>query len=219
MNLFYQPYSTETFRGRAPNSYKAFGIRQLRLLYHSLGFIAKPEMVRILSEMVTYEVIPKNTQFITMDQHCDKAYFLLKGTVLEFTLKGDRRQITNLMTPGNIILSMNACVSNSFSEISSETCEKCHFLVLHKKDTLILTDSEYKDQISQFCTTLISRALKNQSHLANLVFLSNEEKFNLLNKYYNIIFDQFSLKNIASFIGMRPETLSRLRKSTSRKKI
>lgn len=190
-----------------------FGINVLPALFQSLGFSVKEPFIQFLTSMAEYKEVPPNTAVIHQGSKIDYLYFLLDGSLKKVIVEDGREQILALYDAGNIITNYNSIIYNLDSESSFITLQKSRFLQFDFGHFPKVKESEYKPIFTNAFMTLMNRSLNFHLKVAKLLMLSNEDKYKQVNNEFVDIFNKFSIKNIASFLGMRPETLSRMRSS------
>jgi CRP-like cAMP-binding protein len=213
MNLYFEKYSQETCNSRSTNKWKEFGMRQLTELYKVLGFTASNDLLTVVTPMAEYLEVPPNTEIIKQGSKLDYLLFLMEGTVKKKIVEDGREQVLSLFDAGNIITNYNAMIYNLDSDSTYITLQKCRFLRFDIGHFSKITESRFLPELSGAFFALMTKSLNFNLKIAKLLLQSNEEKYRQVVAELGNMFDTFSIKNIASLLGMRPETLSRMRSS------
>ena len=138
-------------------------------------------------------------------------FFLLEGLVREYKLHNDEEITTNFYTAGEWILSLRDFADGS---------EATEYLVC-MEDTLTVVGSEEKaEELFRSFPGFekISRAVmetifhEKQTMFSRHIVSSPEERYQTLKKTRPELFQRVSQYHLASYIGIKPESLSRIRK-------
>lgn len=158
--------------------------------------------------------LKKNQHFIKEGEICTRMAFVARGfTRLYFLIQGEE-------------VTKDFCFENTFtgSTASFISREPSHFNVIAMEDTELVT-IDYEGLMnlydnyhcwSNFGRKLVEQfAIRKENREVSFLLYSPENRYqDMLVKYPSII-QRVPLKLIASFLGMTPETLSRVRKKLS----
>lgn len=189
----------------------------VKLLKHfsNIQKLSEAEIVAI-DETMTVKNFKKGSILLKEGQLSKDVFFVLNGIVRQYYLADAVEKTSDFFTDGQWVLSANNVVKGFVSNNYLECCTDC---------TLVVGDSEKGDDLYlQFPNLgLISRKLMSQ------VFLEQQAKLEayMLNtptdRYLNLmksnpdLFQKIPQYQIASYIGVTPESLSRIRKRISKK--
>ena len=139
-------------------------------------------------------------------------YFVVSGFVrlFHYNDKGDEAT-THINCPPGFITSYQCFVNQTISEENVECITECELLRITKKDLGFLTanSSAFKD----FSILIFQQSITyNENRSKELATLSAEQRYQQLIKNYPDILHNVPLQYIASFLGMNPKSLSRIRK-------
>jgi CRP-like cAMP-binding protein len=140
-----------------------------------------------------------------------KLYFITNGFVrISFTDDGTE-VTTQLVGPNNLTTSFNSFVSGTPSSENVKCISDCEVLYITKSDYNELT--EQSANWSAFCKKVYEKAISlGQQRTKDLLTLSAEERYlKLLAEQPNLI-QNVPIQYVASYIGVKPESLSRIRK-------
>lgn len=146
----------------------------------------------------------------------DTCYFVLKGCVRQYFLQEDEEKTTAFFTENQAIVS----VSNYATQKPSP-----HYLICVEDCTLIVGNFEEEKEMYEKFPQLqaITRMMmeqdygKTQETFAAFITSSPEERYvNLLNTRPELL-QRVPQHQIASYLGMTPESLSRIRKRIVKK--
>lgn len=151
----------------------------------------------------------KNEFIINEDKICTKIYFIKSGLIKRFSLQ-DGIEVTKwIYTDNQFVTSLSSFFEQKPSFESFQACEDTIVYSLSHRDEQLLL--EYP-QFSKFYIKLLRLYLSrlNEFHHFYTSMTAHEKYFYLLKSFPQIIL-KAKLKDIASLIGVNPETLSRIR--------
>jgi CRP-like cAMP-binding protein len=167
-------------------------------------------LVDRLSQATRQVTLPRKTLLLSEGKVCDKVYFIEKGIARAFYYK-DSQDITSwLMKDGDWIISVHSFYGQRPSYENIELLEDSTLTLLSYADL----QSIYKD-FPDF--NFIGRVLTeyyyalSEERAFSLRLQSVKDRFESFMAAHRELFNQVPLKYIASYLGMTPETLSRLR--------
>lgn len=212
MNFYFKEYSNATCEGWSKKKWKAFGLNQLNLLFDYFNAYLDPDLKSKLNSICTLEVVPRNTILQKQNEPITGLFYILSGTAKKTIDIGDEEQITMLYDEGGLIMALDGLVNGTPAEVNIKTIEKCFVLVLKYEDLLSLMNSEHGQNLKDVVTLVVNKAGASIIEFSSILRFPNEQKVAVLHEKYPILFEKFTLKNIASLIGINPESLTRLNK-------
>lgn len=154
--------------------------------------------------------LPKGHQLVKEGQYSDKLFLILKGSAKAFYLK-DGKTITDWFAFENDFI----CAINSYflfipSPHYIELLEESTLLLLHRDNMLKLCDQFH--EIERLARISITKTmLQIQQRIVALQFETASQRYQNLTSIYPDIELRVPLGDIASFLGITQETLSRIR--------
>lgn len=143
-------------------------------------------------------------------------YFVLSGFVRLFHFNSKGNEVTtNINCPTGFITSYMHFINQTKSDENLECVTECELLRITKAnlDLLVGQSMVFKD----FSISVFQQALfYHENRSKELAVLSAEERYQKLIKDYPNILHNVPLQYIASFLGMNPKSLSRIRKEMIR---
>ena len=138
-------------------------------------------------------------------------FFMIEGVVRGYVIKADGQDITDCFVYkyGDVAVGINGLTGPS--RINIETMSDCKLLVLPA--SLILSLMEESQEVLQLYNKLLLIGLdRHWQEKINLLSCSAMQRYLWFLENYPNLIDLVGNKYIASFLGMTPATLSRLRR-------
>jgi CRP-like cAMP-binding protein len=164
-----------------------------------------------LARLMTVKEFKKNKLLVKQGQFCNLCYFLLKGCLRQYIVTDGAEKTIAIYTEQQAV----NFYTNQGNEKASES-----FLV-SVEDTVVLVGNPEKDQalFSQFPKLVeITRKMMEkdfgemQNSFAKFITSSPEERYLSLLKERPELLQRVPQTIIASYLGITPESLSRIRK-------
>jgi len=181
-------------------------------------FISKSSQLQeeeyLAFEGLMYEdVILKKEHLIKASEICNKIAFFSEGYFRFYHYGTDGTEVTSdfYFAPG-FITSYTSLITGNPSKVYVQAMEDMKILVLRKSDLQNLY-SKYHS-IDRFGRLIAEQvAIDSEKHLFSLLNQTADERYkNLLDSYPQYI-QKIPLQYIASYLGIKQETLSRVRKN------
>jgi CRP-like cAMP-binding protein len=168
------------------------------------------EELDIILSRFERQVVEKNKLFLREGEICKKVAFVESGTlILSQTLDSGEEHILDFFTSGSMISDYYSFLRNIPSDANIKALKESSLLVLDKKDMEFLYKTIPNYQI-------LGRILAEESFIQLAENLKNAslppiERYERLIERKPMIFDCFPQYMIASYLGIRPEWLSKIR--------
>ncbi len=185
-------------------------------LFESFPSLNKEEIQAIASNITTREA-SKGTILLRAGNISRECFSVLKGCVRQYHIKDGEEITTAFFTEGEPVASFTSYIEQTPAD---------HFLVCSEDCLLTVGTKEKEDaMIAQFPklegiirSEMEKNSGKAQKEFATFISSSPEERYtNLLNNRPDLL-NRVPQHQIASYLGIKPESLSRLRKRLSSKK-
>jgi CRP-like cAMP-binding protein len=170
------------------------------------------ELNDILSNF-TKEHVQKNQLLVQEGQVCRKLYFVEKGMGRSYYLKEDGKEVTQwFFGPGVFMSSADSFFKQSSSFYYLETLEdSILYSISYERVDLLL--SKYH-KMEKFFRLLAIDMLANIIQKVNAIqFQTAKQRYDYMISEFPNIYDRVPLGNIASYLGITQETLSRIRRN------
>jgi CRP-like cAMP-binding protein len=151
----------------------------------------------------------KGTKLIYEGKKHDYIYLIIKGSVKSYYSK-DSKEVCVWFSLENEIIGTTSTIQGDFSKETIELLENSELIKLNIEKIKELTQTYLS--ISHLLTNLWEEhATFLEKRLYHLQFLNSHERYKALIKDTPEILQRVSLTDIASFLGVSRETLSRMR--------
>jgi len=160
--------------------------------------------------------VPKNS-IVEEEGHIPKyLYFVVTGYMRLFTYNENGDEVTShINCPPGFITSYTNFISQTRATENVECISDCELLRITKRNLEnVIANS---DAIKDFSIHVFQQSLVyNETRARELATLSAEQRYQKMIENYPNILQNVPLQYIASFLGMNPKSLSRIRKQIIR---
>lgn len=180
-----------------------------------------PEILKSFAPFTNHEIelaepklkqvsIKKGAYFSKAGMITDRIGFVSQGLLRSFyTIKG-KETTTYFLQTGSFAAALSSFLQMKPAVENIQALEDSELIVISRKDLFKLYDENWKWQqvgrvlIENYYIVLEQRSISLQS-------LSAQERYNIFLKEFPNVIKTVPLHHIASFLGITPETLSRIR--------
>ncbi|MBP5455028.1 MAG: Crp/Fnr family transcriptional regulator [Paludibacteraceae bacterium] len=198
--------------------HKLKNIDLLLYQFQTLGIADKipPEALDAAVSLIQVEEYNKRDLIVKKGEICKKWFFVGEGIVRVFFEKNGT-EITDLLAPEGWAFPMVECYyGNMPANANVEALEPCKILIL-EKDPFLGLQKQYPE-LAYITRAILKRFLiYNQHRVDSLMFETAEEKYDRLLANIPKILLRVPSLYVASFLGITPETLSRVRAKKTKK--
>lgn len=172
-----------------------------------------------MSETEVEEVTPflktrtvsKDECLLNENQVCTFLTFIKVGSFRSYYVNSEGRSINMMLNSENEFISnYDSFITQSPSNIFIQAIEESEVILIYKKDLdKLLEHSLYWNKLGKLLVESIFIIAKNR--LESMIYKTPEERYLDLVAHFPNFLERFSLTDIASFIGVTPQSLSRIR--------
>jgi CRP-like cAMP-binding protein len=169
------------------------------------------EEAKTLEEGMEVTTFKKDTFLLKEAQTSIDTYFILEGCIRQYYLIDGEEKTTNFFTEGQWIISLTGLTQNAASTHNLICMEDCAIVVGNEKKA-----QELFKKFPRFETlarVVVEKSFAEQQQLmASYQTDTPEQRYVKLLKTRPDLFQRVSQYHMASYIGIKPESLSRIRK-------
>ena len=157
-------------------------------------------------------IIPKNTIVEEQDKTPKYLYFLVSGFMRLFYYDDNgEEQTAYLCTENGFIASFSSFINQTKAFENVECITDCNLLKISYTNTKILI--EKSERFKVFSVTMFEKAMHSNTLRANDLANNNaEQRYQKMIQQQPYFIQNIPLQYIASYLGMKPQSLSRIRK-------
>jgi CRP-like cAMP-binding protein len=159
----------------------------------------------------------KGTILLKENQICNKAFFVCKGLLRSYTVdEMGKDHIIQFASENWWIADRSSFYFDEPSELFIDVIEDAQIVYIHKE--FIKTAEELSKKFASFNSLALQKNIRQMQKRINYLLAATAEKkyLDFIENHREIIF-RLPLQMIASYLGITPESLSRVRKELARK--
>lgn len=207
-NIFFKDFRPTIELGRIKEKPFENGQQYLREFFRYMQ-INDPDKIEQAVQLFTPAIYKKGEFFLSKGKVSDKIGFIIKGGVEIFIEEEEKQQILFFLTEEHFFADLKSFLHQQPSKLNIEFAEMS--IVME------VTQSDFKNFIAQHPEfgTLVMRIMSNvTAAITNFnmtLKLPGKTRYEKLLQLQPQLFNRFLLQDIASFLGVKQETLSRIR--------
>lgn len=175
------------------------------------------EIAEEISNHFKSKLLVKNKLHLTQGIICDEYLFLEKGFMRSFAYDTDGNEVTtNFYSSGEIIFEVASFFNRTKSQENIQTLTDCvgWYITYEQLNNLFHALPQFRE----FGRSILVKGFSElKTRTLSMITETAEERYLFLLKTNPEIFQQASLKTVASFLGITDTSLSRIRKEISKK--
>ena len=170
------------------------------------------EDVNLIKSLFTPLSVKRDLVLIDKGELSDRVFFINSGYVRYYkVIETGEEQTIHLLSPGDFAASFCSFVTNSRSEEVLHTITDADLLSITKNDLEKLYATDPKWQI--FGRKLMELLLlEKEKRIINQISLTAQDRYIKLLETNPALIQNIPIQFLASYIGIQPESLSRIRK-------
>jgi CRP-like cAMP-binding protein len=153
----------------------------------------------------------KDTEILSVGEICQNLWFTVSGAVRAFEINNGVEYTTCFFTDRSLFCDYRSLSSNKPSEYGFVAEEKSLLLTIKYAEFIAVSNCSLSHDL---LLRIIAEQQLTQELESRRMIQYNDgiERYNYLLRHRPELFQRFALKHIASYIGITPVSLSRLRK-------
>ncbi|MEO0895225.1 MAG: Crp/Fnr family transcriptional regulator [Bacteroidota bacterium] len=175
-----------------------------------------PAEIQAIKDSMNIQSFPKGHVLLEEGQFSDNIYFVGKGCVRQYMVIEGEEKTTNFFSEGQWVISADSLIEQEAAKHYLSCLEDCQLVIGDDQKAAAL----YKEypHFADIGRQIIERAFASQQCLlASYVTLSAEQRYLSLQAARPDLIQRVPQYHLASFIGVKAETLSRIRKRLHQK--
>lgn len=170
--------------------------------------------IEIIERLITPRSIEKNKVLFPAEKICDYAAFVKKGLLTATYNKEGEEIFLHFYPENSFAIDYPSFLQGVPAEFTIKALENSELLLLHNKDLQILYNSE-NPKWNKFGRLIAEMTAINFISRQKITLLKTpEERFEYFLKSNPNLTKRISQYQLANYLGIRPESLSRIKKRT-----
>lgn len=168
--------------------------------------------IDLIESLFKYKSATKGTFLIESGKQTDKVFFILSGYLRYFKIVDSAEELViHLYAPNNFATSLNSFFLGKKSEEALQAITDCEYLYISKIDLekLYATNNKWQSFGRKLMESFL---IEKEERIIDQLSLTAQDRYLKLMKNQPDIIQNVPVKYIALFIGIQPESLSRIRK-------
>ena len=169
------------------------------------------EEKRDIITSIPIQTVEKGTYLERIGDISRNSYFVIKGCIREFELVDGEEKTTAFYTEEDSAV--------NFTSLSTQTPSTKNF-VCEEDTTVAILNAEKENALyqkyprfEQLCRSGVEQMMgQKQDQLSSMILLKPEERYEKLQRERPDLLNRVAQYHIASYLGIQPETLSRIRR-------
>jgi CRP-like cAMP-binding protein len=189
----------------------SFIVSIMSIIKHLSGFISISKTLEAEINSIAKNVLfSKGQKIVNINERCDTIFFVKKGLMRGYYLD-DGKEVTNWFAQeSEFATCFYSFITNAFSFEIIETLEDCELVqISYSSLQNLYVKFPETERIGRIITE--NYYIKLEERILNLQFKTAKERYQKLVLSKPLLLQRVSLGQIASYLGITQETLSRIR--------
>ena len=183
---------------------------RIKEFYKTVLGLREPEILKIFEEHSRVETVERGTRLVSMGEQMTELCFLAEGVLRCYVVEENGQDITDcfICHAGDPVIGCGGFYAPSAVHI--ETITNCQLVVLPLQELLSMLD---RPEIMKMYCAQLEQALQRHWNVKMLLYRCDAmARYRWFLEQYPQLEKLVNGKHVASFLGMTPVTLSRLRR-------
>jgi CRP/FNR family transcriptional regulator, anaerobic regulatory protein len=183
------------------------------LLFSYLSSITpiSENLKRAIESELTFMVVPKNYFLLQTPSIANEVHFLYSGFAVSYVMMGQRKVTKGFWKPGQFIVSFKSFFSQTPSQQILQTVEKSELLTLTLSSLNKILNGFPEAQLL-YQKMMYKHCLLSMRRVDEFQSLHAGARFEKLIRQYPRLEKHVTQESIASYLGITPQSLSRLKR-------
>lgn len=183
---------------------------QVKRFLEKLGKFNEEEIDAIIAH-TQVETFKKGDLILRQGKTADKCYFVLEGCLRQYHMSADEEKTTGFFVEGQLVVLYASYLKKTLSDYYLSCLEDC-ILVSGTREQELELQKKYPKLEFLTHTLMLEGYDKAEKHITFLSCYKPEDRYLFLLKNQPELLNRVPLHYIASFLGVTPESFSRIRK-------
>lgn len=170
----------------------------------------------VIQEGTVIQEIKKGTILLKEGEVPYDNYFVIKGCVRQYYLLDGEEKTSNFFTEEDWVLPFTGVENGGLSKYYLECLEDSFLVIANDKQGIEFLEA-YPDFQQLSIKILQNEIIRQQNELAKYIEQSPEERYISMQKNRPNLVNRVAQYHVSSYIGIKPESLSRIRKRLAEK--
>jgi CRP-like cAMP-binding protein len=197
------------------NGYFTFEVVLIQEKMKSNNYVQ--QLLEDLKERVVVKSLTKGEEILSIGQVCDYVGIVRSGSLRMYYIDSEGNDVSfGFYLTGDIFTNYEGVLTDVPSQMIIVAMDYTTVELIRKEDLLSYYDSSLEHQELGRCMAELI-FLQAKKRIDFLLFLTPEQRYLQLAETSPEVFDCIPQKHIASYIGVKPQSLSRIRKRLNEK--
>lgn len=155
---------------------------------------------------------PSKSIILSEGERASNLYFILRGIVRGYYVDQQGNDVTKCFSSEHEFFSSEGIRTGNAASFSIECLEECQCIKLPYSLVLEVIEKDRRLR-TLFYSLYLQEVEKLERRAKNLIVMCAEERYHDFCKYYPQLTNRVDLQHIASYIGIRAPSLSRIRRT------
>ncbi|MEZ4936358.1 MAG: Crp/Fnr family transcriptional regulator [Crocinitomicaceae bacterium] len=179
--------------------------------YITSYFGVSQEDLSIIASLFIEQELKKGEYFTKIDDYCNKLSFIRTGYMRVYAYKEEKEVTQWISSQGYFVTDLQSLVFDLPSRWNIEALTDCELYTISKENYRKISQKVAKwEHLEKLF--LAKCFLTLEDRVFSFLSMTAEERYDHLYDQNKELFNIIPLQNLASMLGMTPETLSRIRK-------
>lgn len=179
---------------------------------------SEADLLAVVGHWKVHRKLKRNEVLTEVGQVEEHLYYVIKGSLRLYWEKDKEEICFNFGYPDTFISAYSSFVRNQPSDHTIRAITDCELLGIHKQDFDYVVENI--PSVERGWRIFTEEALLDRMERERqMLMFSPEERFKYCMEHQPQLFQHIPQKYIASYLGMKPETLSRMKRSYAEKEM
>ncbi|MEN8929155.1 MAG: Crp/Fnr family transcriptional regulator [Flavobacteriales bacterium] len=173
--------------------------------------LSDTDVAHMIPEIQLVE-LEKKEILLNTNQKCRGIYYLIEGLIRIYSIKGGNEVNNEFLSENEFFTDYESLMTNSTCMCTTESIEKTRLLFLPYDKLIESYDKSH--MLERLGRLMVERAFSSYIAKNNAAHnLKTDEKYNDFESQFPALVNRIPIKHLATYFGIAPESLSRIRKS------